>query len=327
MKETEIKVIELTLDNIESMIYVIRGQRVMLDFDLARIYGYETKRFNEQVKNNANKFPIEFMFKLSKEENGKILMSKKSASSWGGTRKLPYAFTEQGIYMLMTVLKGELATKQSIALIKAFKEMKDYIVSSNGIVNSKEILSLSMQVNNNTQSIKELEKDTASIKNQLEVVMDNFIDPSTYKQFLFLNGEKLEADIAYQQIYASAKRSIYIVDDYIDVKTFYLLRTANNNVDITIFTDNASKNSLTKEFIDDFTNQCSNHIHMIRTNNKCHDRFIIVDYKQESEKVYICGSSSKDAGNRITTITRVDSGYLYHPLVESMLKNNPLEIL
>ena len=327
MKQVENEIAILDEKDLSKYIYIIRGQQVMLDFDLARYYGYETKRFNEQVKNNANKFPIEFMFKLSKEENGKILMSKKSASSWGGTRKLPYAFTEQGIYMLMTVLKGELATKQSIALIKAFKEMKDYIVSSNGIVNSKEILSLSMQVNNNTQSIKELEKDTASIKNQLEVVMDNFIDPSTYKQFLFLNGEKLEADIAYQQIYASAKRSIYIVDDYIDVKTFYLLRTANNNVDITIFTDNASKNSLTKEFIDDFTNQCSNHIHMIRTNNKCHDRFIIVDYKQESEKVYICGSSSKDAGNRITTITRVDSGYLYHPLVESMLKNNPLEIL
>ena len=94
----------ITEDNIKDMIYEIRGQKVMLDFDLARIYGYETKRFNEQVKNNINKYPDDFMFKLNSNEFNTILMSKKSTSSWGGTRKLPYAFTEQGIYMLMTVL-------------------------------------------------------------------------------------------------------------------------------------------------------------------------------------------------------------------------------
>ncbi len=97
---------------------------IKIDFELAKIYGYETKRFNEQVKNNINKFPEKYRFQLNKEEYEIILGPKKSTSSWGGIRKLPYAFTEQGIYMLITVLKGDLATKQSIALIDAFKQMK-----------------------------------------------------------------------------------------------------------------------------------------------------------------------------------------------------------
>jgi len=98
---------------IQDLIYEIRGQKIMLDFDLARIYGYETKRFNEQIKNNSGKFEEDFMFRLSSEEWIAILKSKKSASSWGGRRKLPFAFTEQGIYMLMTVLRGDLAVRQS----------------------------------------------------------------------------------------------------------------------------------------------------------------------------------------------------------------------
>ena len=114
MVEKEIIISELNNETIESMIYIIRGQKVMLNFELAKIYGYETKRFNEQVKINIIKFPERYRFQLNKDELN-FVMSKKSASSWGGTRKLPYAFVEQGIYMLMTFLKGDLATKQSIA--------------------------------------------------------------------------------------------------------------------------------------------------------------------------------------------------------------------
>ena len=114
MDTKEIIITELNNETIESMIYIIRGQKVMLDFELAKIYGYETKRFNEQVKNNINKFPERYRFQLNKDELN-FVMSKKSTSPKnffsgqnGGTRKLPYAFTEQGIYMLMTVLKGDL---------------------------------------------------------------------------------------------------------------------------------------------------------------------------------------------------------------------------
>ena len=294
------------------MIYVIRGQRVMLDFDLARIYGYETKRFNEQVKNNANKFPIEFMFKLSKEENGKILMSKKSASSWGGTRKLPYAFTEQGIYMLMTVLKGELATKQSIALIKAFKEMKDYLVSSNSLSTVNELIKLTSTVNKHDEDIKD-------IKNQLTEVMDNFIDPSTYKHFLILDGKRFEADIAYQKIYSLAKRSVVIVDDYISIKTLQLLKATKSNIKVIIISDNKAKDKVEDTYLEDFKKEASMDISIINNNKRFHDRYIFIDYKEDKEYLYHCGTSSKDAGNKITTIMKIDNTTIYHSLFEGII--------
>ena len=110
-------------------IYVIRGKQVMLDFDLAEIYGYSTTRFNEQVSRNIDKFDLDFMFELTKEEFHNLI-SQNATSSWGGRRKLPRAFTEPGIYMLMTVLRGELATVQSKRLIRLFKSMKDFIIEN-----------------------------------------------------------------------------------------------------------------------------------------------------------------------------------------------------
>ena len=124
--------------SIRDKIHTIRGVKVMLDFDLAEIYGYTTSRFNEQVSNNANKFEgDDFSFILTDKEFTN-LMSKKSISSWGGRRKKPRAFTEQGIYMLMTVLRGELAVRQSRALVMAFKSMKDHIVSGMSIAGQHE---------------------------------------------------------------------------------------------------------------------------------------------------------------------------------------------
>ena len=114
-KDKNIITEEINAEYLKEFIHSIRGVRVMLDADLAKIYGYSTKDFNRQVKNNIEKFEQDFMFQLTDEEC-EILRCKNSTSSWGGRRYNPYAFTEQGIYMLMTVLKGELATKQSKAL-------------------------------------------------------------------------------------------------------------------------------------------------------------------------------------------------------------------
>ena len=139
MSENEIIIPELNKETIESMIYTIRGQKVMLDSDLANIYGYETKNFNRQVKNNIEKFPEDLMFKLTKNEQESILRCKNFTIKLDDNRGrhskyLSSVFTEQGIYMLMTVLKGELATKQSLALVRAFKQMKDYIVENKGLM-------------------------------------------------------------------------------------------------------------------------------------------------------------------------------------------------
>ena len=321
MNNNEIIVPELNNETIESMIYVIRGVKVMLDFDLARIYGYETKRFNEQVKNNIEKFPERYRFQLSKNELDILVRSKKTTSrknnifegNLGGTRYLPYAFTEQGIYMLMTVLKGELATRQSIILIDTFKQMKDYLVETNNLLSFDELLKTT---NKNTSDIKD-------IKKKLEVVMDNFIDPSTYKLFAIYKGERIEADIAYQTIYGLAKHSIHIIDDYIDVKTLQLLKCCNSNIKVIIFSDNKAKNGLTKGIIDDFINDTGIVI-SIKENKISHDRFIAIDLDYNNSYFYLCGSSSKDSGNKLTTIIELNDKELYKTIFNNLLKNKEL---
>lgn len=139
---------------LKDKIYTIRGQKVMLDFDLAEIYGYTTKAFNQQVRNNTDRFPEDFRFQLTKKELNKVLRSKNLTSSWGGSRYLPYAFTEQGIYMLMTVLKGDLAIQQSIAIIRLFKAMKDYLTGNQLFITQSNYYSLVEKVENNAEDIK-----------------------------------------------------------------------------------------------------------------------------------------------------------------------------
>jgi hypothetical protein len=291
----------------------------MLDFELAKIYGYVTKNFNRKVKNNIDKFDRDFRFQLNKEEYDIVLKCKNFTSSWGGNRKLPYAFTEQGIYMLMTVLKGDLATKQSLALIRAFKQMKDYIVENKDILSTNETIKLTNLVNEHSNKI-------ADIENKLEIVMDNFIDPNTYKHFLIKDGEKIEADIAYQSIYRLAKDSIYIIDDYIDVKTLQLLKCIKENINVIIITDNKGKNNLNKNFINDFKNDTNINISLKKNNKRFHDRYIVLDFNTDNYMIYHCGASSKDSGNRINTITKVFEKEVYIGLINETLNNNELII-
>ena len=300
---------ELNEELIASKIYIIRGQKVMLDFELAEIYGYETKNFNRQVKNNNDKFDEDFMFQLSKEEYKEILMCKNFTSSWGGTRHLPYAFTEQGIYMLMTVLKGEIAVKQSKTLIRLFKNMKDYLIENNNLLTQKDYLNLFKLINNNSDRITELEKEIKSFSK----IINN--------HYLILNGEKIEGDIAYQKIYRLANKTIYIIDDYIDVKTLQLLKSAKENIGIIIFSDNKSRNNLNSNFINDFINDTGFNIQFKKNNNRFHDRYIIIDFDTENEIIFHCGASSKDAGNRITTITKIEEQYIYKELIKDILNN------
>lgn len=328
-KNKEIVVIDET--TIKSKIYYIRNQKVMLDFELAEIYGYTTTRFNEQVKNNSEKFDDDFMFQLTKSEF-ENLISKKSTSSWGGRRKLPYAFTEQGIYMLMTVLRGELAVKQSKALIRMFKQMKDFIIENQDFIGSKELVQIAIQTNQNTNDITRIDSkiNTLDTKEDLKKVMDNFIDPETYKHFLLMNGDKIEADVAYTKIYKSAKKSIYVIDNYIGLKTLELLRAARDKTQIIVFSDNVkNKDMLTKNILDDFRKDYPNiDLKLKIAGKKYHDRYIAIDYGTENEAFYLCGSSSKDAGNKISSITKIEesSKDMYHDMFSKMLNNKDLKI-
>ena len=229
--------------------------------------------------------------------------------------------------MIMTVLKGELATKQSISIIRTFKQMKDYIIESNNLISTNELLKLTNKVSeienkqiNSDKFIKDISKDNKSIKKKLEIVMDNFIDSSKYKHYLILDGERIEAIIAYQTIYSLAKKSIYIIDDFIDVKTLQLLKVCKENIEIIIFSDNKAKNNITTDFISDFTKDTGMNIIFKENNNRFHDRYIVIDYDTNNESIYHCGASSKDSGKRINTIMKIEDIKAYNLLFKELLE-------
>lgn len=331
-KNKEIVVIDET--TIKSKIYYIRNQKVMLDFELAEIYGYETRAFNQQVKRNNEKFDDDFMFQLTDEEVYELSRSqnvtlKRGTGRGSNIKYNPYAFTEQGIYMLMTVLRGELAVKQSKALIRMFKQMKDFIIENQDFISSKELVQIAIQTNQNTKDIAEIKSQMAT-KEDLKKVMDNFIDPQTYKHFLLMNGDKIEADVAYTKIYKSAKKSIYVIDNYVGLKTLELLRAARDKTQIIVFSDNVkNKDMLTKNILDDFRKDYSNiDLKLKIAGKKYHDRYIAIDYGTENEAFYLCGASSKDAGNKISSITKIEesSKDMYHDMFSKMLNNKDLKI-
>ena len=332
--------LEVNEKQLSGLIYNLRGTRVMLDMDLAKIYGYSTKDFNRQVKNNIEKFEQDFMFRLTNEEC-EILRCKNSTSSWGGRRYNPYAFTEQGIYMLMTVLKGPLATKQSKALIRIFKQMKDYIIDNQPLLGQREYLQLSLQTTQNAQDLLDLRNSLSMVddkvaniidtlgnvvtKSELANVMLDFGKPSIKRGWLILDGQPVEADLAYKQIYLTAKKTIFVVDNYIGLKTLVLLKDVSKDIHVTVFSDNIGNHLHQTEFSDflcEYPISVSLHI----SGGIFHDRYIIIDYDSDNEQIYHCGASSKDGGNKVTTITAVTDGAIYHPIIEQLI-NNPELVL
>ena len=333
------EIILINEETIQSKIHIVRGQKVMLDFELAEIYGYTTTKFNQQVKNNIEKFDEDFMLELTKEEF-ENLMAKKWTSSWGGRRKLPKVFTEQGIYMLMTVLKGELAIKQSKALIRTFKQMKDYIIENQDLIGEREYLQLSMQISQNIHTTMELRCDLNDVENQMAEVMDRlsnvvthselsevmneFGEPHIKRGYLILNGNPFKADVVYDEIYRQAKKSIFIVDNYIGLKTLEKLINIQKEIDVSIFSDNLI-NGLRQSTFKDFCKEYPKlNIQLFHSGGVFHDRYIILDYGTSNEKIFLCGVSSKDAGGRITSILEDPDRSKYDFMIKDLLKNKKL---
>ena len=336
--ENEIVILNET--DLRSKIYTIRGVQVMLDFDLAEIYGYETKNFNRQVKNNIEKFDSDFMFQLNSNEvlelsRCNFCTSIQVKGVKGGRSYFPYAFTEQGIYMLMTVLRGDLAIRQSKILIRLFKGMKDFIIEREHLIGYDEVAKIAVQTAQNTENILAHSKDIERIdqklsnmptKDDVVKIIEDFSNTEIKKDFLFLNGKSVEADLAYQEIYSQAKKTIFVIDNYIGLKTLVLLKSVLKNVKITIFTDNLKKGLHQKEY-DDFCKEYPKvAISFKRTNGIFHDRYIIIDFGTENETIYHCGASSKDAGGRICSITTIADNTIYDPIIENMLQNQELTL-
>ena len=290
----------------------------MLDADLAEIYGYTNKRFNEQVRNNIEKFDPDFMFELTDDETEYLRTNFSTANISSKSRYNPHVFTEQGLYMLMTVLKGSLAVKQSKALIRTFKKMKDYILENRDLIGQRELLQLSMETANNRIEISKINSDMISLekqisdvaeglkdvvtKSELEDMMNSFISDDDEKWLMF-NAKFSSAGEVYESIYRQAKSSIYMI----------------------LFSDNVGNNKLHNIEYTDFRKEYPTvKLSMKKTGGIFHDRFIVLDYGTADERVFLCGASSKDAGARITSIVEDYGTAKYNSVVAGLLKNSPL---
>ncbi len=295
---------------ISQKVYTIRGEKVMLDIDLAEIYGYTVKAMNQQVKRNKERFPEDFMFQLSEQEHNILRSQFVTANPMSRSR--PYAFTEQGVYMLATVLKGELASSQSIAIMRAFRAMRTYIQQNPMLITQAELKAITARQDRTDERLDALQKT-------VEELGKNFISGENIREFIILNGQKFEADVAYTSIYAQAKASIFVVDDYVSIKTLQLLSKKNPGVAVTLATDNKAKASerLTAAEVTDFNTEYPTLT--IKPNGICHDRMIVLDYKLPTEKVYMCGASSKDAGARLCAINELQMHSLVYSTVDRML--------
>ncbi len=323
----------ITTDDIRSKVYIIRGQQVMLDKDLAELYGYEVKRLNEQVKRNISRFSEDFMFQLNKEEIPEkfsksqiATLNEKSNRQGSNIKKMPFAFTEQGIYMLATVLRGELAKQQSIFIMRTFREMRHYIKQNQQFVTRSEmellaskVTEISVQTAGLIDKQKQTDQNVDLIQKNVEQLSENFISEKDVKNFVIYKGQKLEADIAYIGIYQQAKKSIYVVDDYMNAKSLQHLSQKADGVEVILFTENGKggRGFLTNSLVTDFQNEYPPI--RIKPNPDCHDRLIVLDYCEETERVYHCGESSKDAGKKLCAINQITETAIIHPVIDRLL--------
>lgn len=323
----------ITVDNICNRVYIIRGQQVMLDYDLAELYGYEVKRLNEQVKRNIARFPDDFMFQLTKDEipvncsKSQIATLNQNKNTRGNNiKKLPYAFTEQGIYMLATVLRGALAEQQSIFIMRAFREMRHYIKQNQQFVTQSEmrlvtakVSEISVQVAGVVDWKNKAEDRFDSIQKSIDTLNENFVSDKDFKNFVIYKGQKFEADAAYIDIYQQARKSIYVVDDYVNTKTLQLLSQKRTGVEVVLFTENGhgKRGFLTTAVVNDFMQEYPPL--RIKPNADCHDRLIVLDYGLPTEQAYHCGASSKDAGKKLCAINVILKSSMIHPVIDELL--------
>lgn len=290
----EVKMNDLIENKIEKLVYEVRGVEVMIDSDLAMLYEVETKRINEAVKNNLDKFPERISWKLTKDEANNLrsqFATSSGVNNYGGRRYLPRVFTEQGIYMLATILKSSVATKVSIAIMDTFVRMRHYI-NYNKYMLPNRMLLLEDKVDNNTKRINQL--------------FDMFDPKEITKEYLFFENQLFKSHYVLNKIFESAKEEIIIVDNYADKELLMYLSTLQKSIKIISKNmDNLLIAKYEKEF---------NNIEFIRK-DIFHDRFIILD----REKLFSCGSSFKDLGKKCFAINLMEDKIILNELLNKIL--------
>lgn len=220
--------------------------------------------------------------------------------------------------MLMTVLKGDLATKQSKALIRTFCSMKDFIVQSQSLITQRDYLRLSMQVSDTQQTVQGIQRQlieqgdklndlfgqmqNAVKKSEISPFLLDFNREEDKKEYLILNGQPAKADETYIDIYSRAKKAVYIIGNYVSIKTLRLLQSVRFGVSVTVFTDNLLNQLHASDYADFQTEFPDIKVTFRKTGRTTHDRFIVLDYGTAKERIFHCGASSKDAGTRLMTV-------------------------
>jgi hypothetical protein len=282
---------------IQSMIYTFRGKQVMVDSNLADLYQVTTKRLNEQVNRNKNRFPPQFMFQLTEDEYRDLrsqIATSNDGDKHGGRRYMPYVFTEQGIAMLSAVLRSDVAVQVSIKIMNAFVEMRRFLVSNAGIFERL-----------NRVELKQLETDQ-----KLEKVFNYIATQTEVKQNIFYDGQIYDAFSFIVDLIKKARNKLILIDNYVDTNTLNLLCKKNQGV--SVFIAGSGNGSLTSKDISKFNAQYQGLT--VKTRKDFHDRFLIID----DLEVYHIGASIKDAGKKSFGISKIEDEVLKDNLIKKV---------
>ena len=274
-------------EKIENLIYEIRGKQVMIDSDLARLYHVETKRINESLKRNKEKFPERYAFRITEEENNSL--KSQIATSKGGSRKGHTVFTEQGVAMLATVLKSKVAIKVSINIMDAFVAMRKYI--SDGLIEQHHINNMVLK---HDSEIKLLQDSLSRFKEKTNEI--------------YFDGQIYDAYSKIKDILSEAKNEIIIIDAYADKTVLDLIRNLKIKVTLIVKT----KTLLTKTDIAKYNSQYNNL--KIIYNDTFHDRYFILD----KNIVYHCGTSINHAGSKTFSINKLEDNLVKETLINKI---------
>lgn len=273
----------LNNNNLESLICFIRGQQVILDSDLAMLYGVETKALNQAVKRNINRFPEDFMFQLTIEEYKNLKTCFVTSSGRSGFR-LPYAFTLNGVAMLSSVLKSNTAVGVNIRIMKSFSTIPQLVNYNAQIV----------------QGILNIEQHQQETEEKIKMILEKIekISPKNHSEHIFSTGYVWDAWVYISELVRNACKRVILIDNYVDDRVLSLLTKRSDNVSAIIYS------RYNKQFIVDLNKHNMQYpkIEFKQLQHKHHDRFLIID-----DKVYLLGASLKDIGDSLCAVIEMST--------------------
>ena len=289
---------EITI--IQNKILVIRNQQVMIDRDIAELYGVETRILNQAVKRNIERFPEDFMFTLNNVEKQELITNCDRFSKLKHSMHLPYAFTEQGVAMLSSVLKSKEAVDVNIRIMRAFVQMRHFLQ------NNAEIFTEMNYIKQQLLDTNIHQKESDKRIDELFARMDKYAIDDT--QGIFFQGQIFDAYAKFENFIAQAQKSIVLIDNYIDLSVLERLTKKRSGIPITIYTSAQSK--ITQQDIQSFNAQYP--LLDVKYTSTIHDRFLIID----NQVLYHIGASLKDLGKKCFAFDVFDSSFIKDIMVK-----------